>query len=168
MISKDEYRAWAPVRLVDPRFATAAQLIHGMTAIVAVEGPAMASRVFNIFSRAGGLSRIYQATRKGFIAALRRALTEGVLVAEKEASADPATWILRLPSQKTVRPRTLGNRSLHEIPGAELAEIMLEIRAQNELISKEELFRSVLEEYGLIRLTEATTSRLEYVLKTWF
>ncbi len=128
----------------------------------------MASRVFNIFARASGLSRIHEATRKGFITALGRALAEGVLVAEKEASEDPATWILRLPSQKTMHLRTLGNRSLHEVPGAELAEIMLEIRAQNELISKEELFRGVLEGYGLIRLTEATSSRLDTVLKIWF
>ncbi len=45
---------------------------------------------------------------------------------------------------------------------------MLEIRVQNELISKEELFRKVLEGYGLIRLTAATTNRLDYVLTTWF
>ncbi len=168
MITKDEYHAWPPHRLTDPRGATVAQFIHGMTAIVAAEGPVMASRVFNIFARASGLSRIHEATRKGFIAALRRALAEGVLVAEKEASEDPASWILRLPPQKAMHLRTLGSRSLHEVPGAELAEIMLEIRAQNDLISKEELFRSVLAGYGLIRLTEATTSRLDYGLKTWF
>jgi hypothetical protein len=45
---------------------------------------------------------------------------------------------------------------------------MLEIRIANELISREELFRKVLEEYGLIRLTEATNRRLDYVLATWF
>ena len=45
---------------------------------------------------------------------------------------------------------------------------MLEHRVQNDLISKEELFRQVLAEYDLLRLTKATTERLEYVLKTWF
>ena len=45
---------------------------------------------------------------------------------------------------------------------------MLEFRVKNELISREELFRKVLAEYGLTRLTEATRKRLDFVLKTWF
>ncbi|MDA1324656.1 MAG: hypothetical protein O3C34_07910 [Proteobacteria bacterium] len=168
MIPKEDYIEWAPVRLVDPRAAKVEQIIHGMDQIIAVEGPVMASRVFHIFSRAGGLSRIYDETRRAFLRALRTALDEGIFVAEQEALEDPATWILRLPSQARVRTRTLGTRTLHEIPAAELAEYMLEIRIENELISREELFRKVLNEYGLTRLTEATTNRLEYVLKTWF
>jgi len=67
-----------------------------------------------------------------------------------------------------VRIRTLGSRTLHEVPGAELAEFMLEFRVENELISREELFRKVLDEYGLSRLTEATSNRLDFVLSTWF
>jgi hypothetical protein len=139
-----------------------------MRLIVEAEGPVMASRVFSIFSRAGGLSRIYEETRRRFVSSLEAALKQGILVAEREASDDPATWIVRLPGQKRVRARTLGSRTLHEVPAGELAELMLEIRVRNELISREELFRQVLEAYGLIRLTEATTRRLDYVLATWF
>ena len=51
---------------------------------------------------------------------------------------------------------------------AELAEVMLEVRVEDDLISKEDLFRRVLEEYGLLRLTEATHARLDFVLKAWF
>ena len=94
--------------------------------------------------------------------------TVTAMVAEQEASDDPATWILRLPTQPPTRVRTLGSRTLHEVPAAELAEYMLEFRVQNELISREDLFRKVLHEYGLTRLTEATTNRLDYVLDTWF
>jgi len=167
-IAKEDYVEWAPVRLVDPRAAKVGQIIHGMDQIIAVEGPVMASRVFHIFSKAGGLTRIYEETRRSFIRALRGALDEGVFVAEQEASEDPATWIVRLPSQPRVRVRTLGSRTLHEVPAAELAEFMLEIRVENELISREELFRQVLNEYGLTRLTGATTNRLDFVLKTSF
>ena len=57
---------------------------------------------------------------------------------------------------------------MHEVPGAELAEFMLEFRVENELISRDELFRKVFDEYGLTRLTEATTFRLNFVLNSWF
>ncbi len=167
-ISKDAYREWTPVRLVDPRGATVEQLIHGLELIVEAEGPVMASRVFTIFAKAGGLGRIYEPTRKRFILALKDALRKGVFLSEREASEDPGTWILRPPSRQAVHVRELGSRTLHEVPATELAEVMLEIRVQIELISKEELFRQVLEGYGLIRLTAATTDRLDYVLATWF
>lgn len=168
MISKEAYIEWTPTRLADPRSAKVEQFIHGMEQIIATEGPVMASRVFQTFSKAGGLNRIYGETRKSFLHALRTALDNGAFVAEQEASEDPTTWILRLPSQMHVRIRTLGSRTLHEVPGAELAEFMLEFRVENELISWEELFRKVLDEYGLSRLTEATSNRLDFVLSTWF
>ncbi len=168
MISKEAYVEWTPTRLVDPRSAKVEQLIHGMEQIIAVEGPVMTSRVFHIFSKAGGLSRIYGETKKSFLHALRTALDNGAFAAEQEASDEPATGILRLPCQKRVRIRTLGSRTMHEVPGSELAEFILEFRVENELISRQELFRKVLAEYGLSRLTEATTNRLDFVLNTWF
>jgi len=168
LMTQEDYVEWTSERLADPRAATVEQIIHGMAQIVSAEGPVMASRVFRIFSKAGGLNRIYDETRRSFLHALQTALDRDTLVADKEASEDPATWIVRTPSQKRVRVRTLGSRTLHEIPATELAEVMLEIRVENELISREELFRRVLGEYGLTRLTEATTNRLDFVLKTWF
>lgn len=167
-IAKEEYREWIPVRLADPREATVQQLMHGMALIIEDEGPVIAGRVFQLFSKAGGLNRIYDATRRNFLAGLRAALDAGLFLSEVEASDDPATWVLRLPTQNPVRVRSLGSRTLHEIPAGEIAEIMLEIRVRDELVSREDLFRQVLAEYGLIRLTEATKNRLEYVLRTWF
>ena len=149
LITKEDYVEWIPARLVDPRAANAEQLIHGMEHIIASEGPVIASRVFQIFSKAGGLSRIYVETKKSFHRALQTALDKGIFVAEQESSKDLATWIVRLPSQNRVRVRTLGSRTLHEVPAAELAEFMLEFRVENELVSREELFRQVLAEYGL-------------------
>ena len=52
----------------------------------------MASRVFQIFARAGRLGRIYEETRRSFIGALQTALDENIFVAEREPSDDPATW----------------------------------------------------------------------------
>ena len=74
MITKEDYVEWTPTRLVDPRASNVEQLIHGMEHIIASEGPVIASRVFQIFSKAGGLSRIYVETKKSFHRALQTAL----------------------------------------------------------------------------------------------
>lgn len=167
-ISKEDYPEWAPVRLADPRVATADQSIHGMELIVGTEGPILAARLFHILARAGGLGRVYGPTRKRLLQALQTALQRRVFLSDKEIEDDPGSWVVRLPSQKAVAVRRLGSRTLHEVPAAELAEVMLDFRVESELISKEELFRRVLAEYGLLRLTEATNARLEFVLRTWF
>lgn len=167
-VSMTAYRDWAPVPLADPRSATVPQLVFGMTEIVEAEGPVIADRVFHLFAKASGLGRIYEATRRRMIVGLRQALRDGVILSESEGSEDPGNWVLRLPSQDRVSVRTLGGRTLHEVPAAEVAEIMLEIRVRDELISRDELFRAVLAQYDLIRLTEATRNRLDYILRTWF
>ena len=73
-----------------------------------------------------------------------------------------------VPSQPLVRIRTLGSHTLQEVPDAELTKFMLEFRVADKLISREERCRKVLNEYGLNRLSQATTNRLEYLLNTWF
>ncbi len=97
--SAEEYPEWPPVRLADPRRATADQLIHGMALIVGTEGPILAARVFYILAKAGGLGRVYEPTRKRLLQALRSAIQRRVFLADKEVEDDPASWVLRLPSQ---------------------------------------------------------------------
>ena len=72
-----------------------------------------------------------------------------------------------MPDQESIIVRERGPRSLHEIPASEIAEVMLDIRLQHDLISKEDLFRAVLKSYSLIRLTNASEERLTAVLETW-
>jgi hypothetical protein len=43
----------------------------------------------------------------------------------------------------------LGSHTLHEVPDAELAKYMLEFLVADELISRKERYRKVLNEYGL-------------------
>ena len=51
------------------------------------------------------------------------------------------------PAADAVRER--GARSLHEIPGTEIAEVMLAIRMEHDLIGRDEMFRAVLAAYNL-------------------
>ena len=156
------YCDWQKTPLADPRRATVPQLIHGMSLIIEAEGPIVASRVFGLFARAGDLGRITAATQKRFDLALEKAQEDEVILASSEH--DPENPVLRLPDQPSVDIRTLGSRSLHEVPIDEIAENMLEILVRDDLISREEIFREILGQYGLIRLTTASRKRLETAL----
>ena len=166
-ITKQPYTEWQQTAVADPRAATVPQLVHGMEKITAAEGPILEDRLYALYSRAGDLGRIYDHTRRRFTTALAHAKTEGILVVEVEKFGAHEEKVIRLPAQRPVIVRTRGLRTLHEVPASELAEVMMEIRVGADLISREELFRAVLEEYELKRLTQATESRLTDILKTW-
>ena len=166
-IAKQPYTEWQQTAVADPRAATVPQLVHGMEKITAAEGPILEDRLYALYARAGDLGRIYDHTRRRFTTALAHAKSEGILAIETETFGDNEEKVIRLPGQPRVIVRGRGSRTLHEVPASELAEFMLEIRVNHDLISREELFRAVLEEYELKRLTQATESRLNDILRTW-
>ncbi len=166
-IAKQDYTEWQQTAVADPRAATVPQLVHGMERITAAEGPILEDRLYALYARAGDLGRIYDHTRRRFTTALAHAKSEGILVIETETFGDNEEKVVRLPSQPPTVVRTRGSRTLHEVPASEIAEVMMEIRVGADLISREELFRAVLEEYELKRLTQATEARLNDILKTW-
>ncbi|MEN3950956.1 hypothetical protein [Iodidimonas sp. SYSU 1G8] len=166
-IAKTPYTEWETAAVADPRAATVPQLVHGMSRIAAAEGPILEERLYALYARAGDLGRIYDHTRRRFTTALAHAVSEELLVVEKEVFGGQEEKVVRLPSQPSVIVRSRGSRTLHEVPASELAEVMMEIRVNHDLISREELFRAVLDEYELKRLTQATETRLTDILKTW-
>ncbi|MBI1179443.1 MAG: hypothetical protein GC201_02730 [Alphaproteobacteria bacterium] len=166
-IVKTPYTEWQPTPVADPRAATVPQLVNGIERIAAAEGPILEDRLYALYARAGDLGRIYDHTRRRFTTALDYARREGLLIVEKESFGSHEELVIRLPGQPSVLVRQRGSRTLHEVPASELAEVMMEIRISHDLISREELFRSVLEEYELKRLTQATETRLSDILKTW-
>jgi hypothetical protein len=166
-IDKQPYTEWEQAPVADPRAATVPQLVHGMVRIATAEGPLLEDRLYALYARAGDLGRIYDHTRRRFTTALAHAKSEGILAIETEVFGDSEEKVIRLPTQPRVIVRSRGTRSLHEVPASELAEVMLEIRVNHDLISREELFRALLEEYELKRLTQATEKRLTDILKTW-
>jgi len=73
-----------------------------------------------------------------------------------------------LPDQPEVRVRDLGPRGFADIPMGELAALVLEIRAQDEFIGRDEIYRAVLDHYGLQKLTALVRRRLTKVLEVYF
>jgi hypothetical protein len=105
--------------------------------------------------------------RQKFEPALQTALEAKHLIASRETFGAHDERVITLPDQPPVSVRERGPRSLHEIPGTEIAEVMLAIRVEHDLIGRDELFRAVLTAYKLKRLTQASESRLNDVLTTW-
>jgi hypothetical protein len=154
MIAEDldlkPYAEWSPVRVADPRAATPEQFLD-----------------YALYARAAELGRVYGPVRQKFERALQTALEAKHLIASRETFGAHDERVITLPDQPPVSVRERGPRSLHEIPGTEIAEVMLAIRVEHDLIGRDELFRAVLAAYKLKRLTQASESRLNDVLTTW-
>ena len=161
------YAEWEGTRLADPRQATMDQIEHGLVDIVAVEGPILVDRAFSLYARAADLGRVYTHTHTRLENGLNQARKNKSLIIDTDTFGDFEERVLRLPDQETVCVRSRGPRSLHDIPAPETAEVMLDIRLEHELISKEDLFRAVLKGYDLKRLTKASEDRLTAILETW-
>lgn len=161
------YEEWPAVNLADPRSATPAQFIDGFLKICAVEAPILEDRLYALYARAADLGRVYGPVRSRFERALDEARRSKTLIVTVDQFGSHEENVITLPGEPPIVGRTRGSRSLHEIPGPEIAEIMLAIRIEHDLIGKEELFRMVLDTYELKRLTKATEERLTDVLTTW-
>jgi hypothetical protein len=167
MTDLEAYPEWVGAKLADPRQATMDQIEHGLVDIVATEGPILQDRLFSLYAKAADLGRVYSHTHARLENGLKQALKNKSLGVDVDEFGSFSEAALRLPDQELIVVRQRGDRTLHEIPASEIAEVMLDIRLQHELISKEDLYRAVLKTYGLIRLTKASEERLEAILETW-
>ena len=153
-IALDPYREWEARELGDPRSTRRPELMAALLEIVAAEGPLTATRALTIYNRASGGRKLTGAVRVPLASALDWLARERriVLVAESEIP-----WqgddLLRLPDTPQVRPRTLGSRTLDEVPLDEIADLVTRLRATRGLGEPLELKRAVLDAYGLMRLT---------------
>lgn len=162
------YETWTPRAVADPRGATEAQLRAVFAEIIAVEGPMLAGRVYQAYSKAGGVARVTQAFRPKLNRVLRAMIEAGEVVAVDEfgdGDLDPRLLVVRLPDQPAVRLRDLGDRAFNEIPPSEIATRIAEIRDGRDLIGKEELTREVLGQYGLKRLTALVARHIDLALE---
>ena len=171
MIAEDldlkPYAEWSPVRVADPRAATPEQFLDGFRKICADEGPIIEDRLYALYARAAELGRVYGPVRQKFERALQTTLEAKHLIASRETFGANDERVITLPDQPPVLVRERGPRSLHEIPGTEIVEVMLAIRVEHDLIGRDELLRAVLAACKLKRLTQASESRLNDVLTTW-
>ncbi len=173
-ISHIPYSEWSPRAVADARRASQAQYVYGFTDILKSEAPMQALNLFQTYAKAGGLMKIARPVRRQMERAILLAEKSGEVLIEREDDSeatdenDSVSWIVRLPDQERVIVRTLGPRGFADIPMSELAAVVLEIRTSDELMGREEIYRSVLDFYGLQKLTALVRRRLDKVLETYF
>ena len=173
-ITHTPYTLWPTRKTADPRAATQAQFVHGLTEILQYQAPMQALSLFQTYAKASGLMKIAAPVRRKFERAIILAEKSGDILVEREADPeadspdDSVGWILRLPEQEPVSLRDLGPRGFAEIPISELAALVLEIRSADEFAGREDIYRSVLDHYGLQKLTALVRRRLDAVLKEYF
>jgi len=168
------FTPWTTRPTADVRRASQAQYMHGMTEILAAEGPMQALSLFQIYGKASGVMKLAAPVRKLCERALLAGEKAGELVIEREDDSevegpeDSACWIVRLPDTPRVIVRDLGNRGFAEVPMSELAALVLEIRTRDEFMGREDIYRAVLDHYGLQKLTALVRRRLDKVLEVYF
>jgi len=164
------YILWPSRKTADPRAATQIQFVHGLTEILRYQ----ALSLFQTYAKASGLMKIAAPVRRKFERAIVLAEKSGEILVEREPDPeadgpdDSVGWILRLPDQDPVSLRDLGPRGFADIPMSELAALVLEIRSADEFAGREDVYRSVLDHYGLQKLTALVRRRLDAVLSEYF
>ena len=136
--------------------------MEGLLSIVETEGPVLASRAYHLYANAAGLRRVGTTLRSAFNKAAWKGKREGRLELEKaDDDQEPMlNAILRPAGSPLIRPRTAGGRSMGEIPDSEITWFMQFYIAEQPDIGDEDLYRHILDHYGLRRLRGPTRDRL--------
>ena len=141
--------------------STRSQLVEGILAVVAAEGPVIGARLHAAYVKASSGYRVGKQVAHALNSAIVAAVRRGLLIEDNplnEQGVKPRTY--RLPDQPTVRLRQLGPRSLEEVPPRELAELMVRAATKHGWGNDERLYRAVLAWLGLKRLTPNVDKRL--------
>jgi hypothetical protein len=152
-------RSLVPVDVAQP-----ADLIDGLVAIVAVEGPVLGHRLHSVYVRSSEGMRVGHQIAKVLNSAIDATVRQGRIVQDDpllESGVRPRTF--RLPDQPPVLVRELGPRVFEHVPPAELAAVM---HAAGELIGWddiEQVFRAMLGRYGVRRMGSNVRARLTAV-----
>jgi hypothetical protein len=137
---------------------------EALLAIVECEGPVIGQRLQSAYVKAAGGQRVTRVSASAINKVISGAVRRGLLLQDnplRDAGIQPCTY--RLPSQPRLVLRTLGPRSLDEIPPAELAMVIAVHAERLGWGNHEAVFRATLETYGRKSLTEVATTRLTKV-----
>jgi very-short-patch-repair endonuclease len=152
-------------RVVPVGLARRTDLVDGLVAIVAVEGPVLGHRLHTVYVRSSEGMRVGQQIAKLLNSAATAAVRQGLMVQEDpllESGVRPRTF--RLPEQPPIVVRELGPRAFEHVPPAELATVMY---AAGELVGWDDdelVFRATLGRYGLHRMGSNVRARLIAVM----
>ena len=159
----DEYESYDGPGGRDPRTASLATVSEGLIRIIAIEGPVVAKRAYDIYLRSCGIKRMGHDLKHTMNKALSRSIAEGLLVAEDERAKGGVIYsVVRTPGTSPIRLRDRGQRDLEEIPPSELQVVARRIALRHDMeFGTDEHLRAVLECFDLKRLTTQVRKTLE-------
>jgi very-short-patch-repair endonuclease len=146
--------------------ATRKELIDGLVAVVAAEGPILGHRLQSVYVRAASGLKVGSQIAKTLNYAVSAAVRQGRLLQDDplgEGGVRPGTF--RLPHQPAASVRELGSRSFDQIPPAELAAAMDQVAAIHGWDDWSIVFRHTIATYGLRVLRTPTRARLEQIAR---
>ncbi|GIU88473.1 MAG: hypothetical protein KatS3mg009_2988 [Acidimicrobiia bacterium] len=159
------YVAWTAHPLPDPNSASQKELIAGLAEIVAVEGPIVARRAYELYVRAAGGQRVGKRIRSTLNRAAAAAVRTGRLAQIRDAQPGQQAKTLYVPGGPDVCVRERGPRELEDIPPTEVAALARVLIDEEPTISDEALKRRLLELYERIRLTANASAYLDGCIK---
>lgn len=153
-----------PGDTVPARLAETGEITEGLIAVLTVEGPAKGKYLFQAYNQASGGKRTTKEITRQIKIGLNQAKIRGEIVEDNPLDAysiEERTY--RLPDQPRYRVRSLGPRSLGDVPPAELLTVMDEVATEG--MSNDTILRAVLAYYERKSLTAAARGVLFPVLE---
>jgi very-short-patch-repair endonuclease len=151
----------------DPRQAGAAEVARGLCDIIHWEGPMLARRAYTVYLKGCGIQRMGKELKKLMNRALQHAIRTGRVVNEDElGTGGLLNSIVRLTGTPPLNVRTLGHRTLEEIPPSEIQAVARYVAAKKGYkIGSEAHLRATLADFGLVRLTTKSKETVIEALK---
>jgi hypothetical protein len=142
------------------------QIIEGLVEIIAIEGPTLTTRAFNLYAKNGGIAKLTPTVTKRIMVSLKKAVREKKILLELDIDSDKSIGLLWLPTMQKIIPREYGARGFIDIPTSELGEVMFELAGEVGQ-KKVPLYRKIVEIYGLNQLPKNASTRLNLVYKDY-
>ena len=139
----------------DPRGINEHAVSEGIVRIVAVEGPVIAKRAYDIYLTSCGIKRMGHELMSTMNKALSHAIRQGHVLCEDEAGIGGILCsVVRIKGSTPIRLRTRGPRSFEEIPRSELQVVARYLLERHGFLSgSDDHLRAVLACFDLKRLT---------------
>ena len=144
------YDHWPMRSLPDPRRVSLVELARSLIEIVKVEGPVLGARVYSLRLRGAGVSAETRELRSLLNRASFAAMQAGALIGVDERSDRTQKYlVLRVPGSPEVLMRARGDRSIPEIPLAEVCAVVESTRSYRVGDSVQDVQNEVLAAYGV-------------------
>jgi hypothetical protein len=151
----------------DPRTVGAGAVADGICRIVAVEGPMLAKRAYDVYLRGCGIKRMGHELKSSMNKALAVAIRQGRVIAEDETGRGGFLYsVVRVKGTPPVVLRSRGPRVFEEIPPSEILTVARYLAERQNLdVGGDEHLRAILECFDLRRLTTQVSKTLLDTLK---